>query len=206
MGNRCSFSSNNQDGGIMADVVDPSGSSVGNGATVVSAKSAAAAIPANTSQRESIQNNTKNIEKKNFEEKSYCDDSVVNSVIEEFISRSNFGKLKYGVTLDREDLSLKDWIQHMQEELMDAILYLEKIKKTTNSMCPNLIRQEMTPPPLISPTHPHPFFTKMPPELFTPPRPESGSPLIVYEDQDQSADYQAQPKVVPTKNEFKQFI
>jgi len=57
-------------------------------------------------------------------------DSIVNSVISEFISRSNVGLEKYGTTLDREDLSLLDWVQHAQEELMDGILYLEKIKKT----------------------------------------------------------------------------
>ena len=39
------------------------------------------------------------------------------------------GQKKYGVTLDRNDLSFLEWIQHSQEELMDAILYLEKMKK-----------------------------------------------------------------------------
>jgi hypothetical protein len=40
------------------------------------------------------------------------------------------GVEKYGTTLDRTDLTMLDWIQHAQEELMDGILYLEKIKKT----------------------------------------------------------------------------
>ena len=40
------------------------------------------------------------------------------------------GKKKYGTDLDREDLKPHDWIQHAQEELMDGILYLEKLKKT----------------------------------------------------------------------------
>ena len=40
------------------------------------------------------------------------------------------GLEKYGTTLDRTDLSLLDWVQHAQEEMMDGILYLEKIKKT----------------------------------------------------------------------------
>lgn len=57
-------------------------------------------------------------------------DSVVNSVIEQFTQRSNVGLEKYGTTLDRTDLTMLDWIQHAQEELMDGILYLEKIKKT----------------------------------------------------------------------------
>lgn len=56
-------------------------------------------------------------------------DSVVFSVISQFVNRAKFGKEKYGVTLDRDDLSMLDWIQHAQEEHMDAILYLEKLKK-----------------------------------------------------------------------------
>ncbi len=55
-------------------------------------------------------------------------DSIVNNVINSFVDRSNIGLQKYGTTLDREDLSLLDWIQHAQEEHMDAILYLEKLK------------------------------------------------------------------------------
>ena len=57
-------------------------------------------------------------------------DSIVNSVIAQFATRSNVGVEKYGTTLDRTDLTLLDWIQHAQEEMMDGILYLEKIKKT----------------------------------------------------------------------------
>jgi len=57
-------------------------------------------------------------------------DSIVNTVVQRFIQRSEFGQKKYGVTLDRKDLNTADWIQHMQEELMDAILYLEKLKTT----------------------------------------------------------------------------
>ena len=60
---------------------------------------------------------------------STCVDSVVYSIVSQFINRATFGKEKYGVTLDREDLSILDWIQHAQEEHMDAILYLEKLKK-----------------------------------------------------------------------------
>lgn len=55
-------------------------------------------------------------------------DTIVNTVINSFIQRSNFGYQKYGTTLDRDDLSVLDWIQHAQEEHMDAILYLEKLK------------------------------------------------------------------------------
>jgi len=56
-------------------------------------------------------------------------DSVVDSVIDQFVSRATFGKQKYGVDLDREDLSVLEWIEHAKQEHMDAILYLEKLKK-----------------------------------------------------------------------------
>jgi GR25 family glycosyltransferase involved in LPS biosynthesis len=58
----------------------------------------------------------------------FTSDTIVNSVISSFISRSNIGLKKYGKTLDRDDLSVFEWIQHAQEEHMDAILYLEKLK------------------------------------------------------------------------------
>jgi len=57
-------------------------------------------------------------------------DSIVASVVSSFQQRSEIGIKKYGVTLDRTDLGLLDWVQHTQEELMDAVLYLEKLKKT----------------------------------------------------------------------------
>lgn len=58
-------------------------------------------------------------------------DSIVQSVITKFINRSELGKEKYGTDLDRTDLNVQDWITHAQEELMDGILYLEKLKQTT---------------------------------------------------------------------------
>jgi hypothetical protein len=58
-------------------------------------------------------------------------DSIVTAVIKKFEVRAIQGKKKYGTDLDRTDLCVKDWIEHAQDELMDAILYLEKLKKTT---------------------------------------------------------------------------
>ena len=62
-------------------------------------------------------------------------DSIVETVISRFRERSELGKKKYGVTLDRTDLSLLDWIRHAQEEHMDAILYLEKLKQQYEDEC-----------------------------------------------------------------------
>lgn len=56
-------------------------------------------------------------------------DSIVKIILQKFINRAEFGKNKYGTDLDRTDLSLIDWINHSQEEAMDNILYLEKLKQ-----------------------------------------------------------------------------
>jgi hypothetical protein len=56
-------------------------------------------------------------------------DQVVLSVIAKYAERSNVGLKKYGVTLDREDLTIYDWIEHAQQEAMDFTLYLERIRK-----------------------------------------------------------------------------
>ena len=56
-------------------------------------------------------------------------DSVVKAIIDAFRKRAELGWKKYGKDLDRQDLGVNDWIQHAQEELMDGILYLEKLKQ-----------------------------------------------------------------------------
>ena len=60
---------------------------------------------------------------------SASDDTIVASVVHSFLERSRAGQLKYGTTLDRTDLTPQQWAQHMQEEFMDAILYLERLKR-----------------------------------------------------------------------------
>ena len=55
-------------------------------------------------------------------------DRIVDAVVSKFLERSTVGQIKYGVTLERTDLKMLDWITHTQEELMDAILYLERLK------------------------------------------------------------------------------
>jgi hypothetical protein len=57
-------------------------------------------------------------------------DSIVESVLCKYKDRANIGLTKYGTNLDRTDLNTKDWIEHLQQELMDAVLYLEKLKQT----------------------------------------------------------------------------
>jgi succinate dehydrogenase flavin-adding protein (antitoxin of CptAB toxin-antitoxin module) len=55
-------------------------------------------------------------------------DKFVQSVKEKFEQRSQTGIRKYNTTLEREDLDFLDWLNHLQEELMDATLYIEKLK------------------------------------------------------------------------------
>lgn len=55
-------------------------------------------------------------------------DTILLKVIEKMYQRSEVGQNKYGTTMDREDLSLQEWLTHLQEELMDSILYIEKLK------------------------------------------------------------------------------
>lgn len=57
------------------------------------------------------------------------EDSIVNEVVDNFKERSRIGVLKYNTTLDRDDLSIEQWLSHAIEEAMDLTLYLTKIKK-----------------------------------------------------------------------------
>ena len=58
-------------------------------------------------------------------------DPVVERVVDKFVSRSDVGFAKYGVTLENDKSNIFQWINHLQEELMDAVLYLQKLKETT---------------------------------------------------------------------------
>lgn len=57
---------------------------------------------------------------------TFTNDTVVERVRQDLLERSQKGIDKYGVTLDRGDLSLKDWLQHAYEECLDQANYLKK--------------------------------------------------------------------------------
>lgn len=61
------------------------------------------------------------------------DDTILIKVIEKLHQRSLTGQKKYGTTMDRNDLTLMQWLNHLQEELCDAIQYIEKLKHETNN-------------------------------------------------------------------------
>ena len=56
-------------------------------------------------------------------------DPVVERVVNKFVSRSDIGFAKYGVTLENDPSEMFAWLNHLQEELMDAVLYLQKAKE-----------------------------------------------------------------------------
>ena len=55
-------------------------------------------------------------------------DKNVENVVKQLRDREEEGLLKYGVNTERIDLSTLEWLQHLQEELMDASVYIEKLK------------------------------------------------------------------------------
>ena len=56
-------------------------------------------------------------------------DENVENVIKQLREREQRGLSKYGVNTERTDLSTLEWLQHLQEELMDGAVYIEKLKK-----------------------------------------------------------------------------
>ncbi len=56
-------------------------------------------------------------------------DPVVERVVDKFVGRSDVGYKKYGVTLEQDPSEMLEWLNHLQEELMDAVLYLQKAKE-----------------------------------------------------------------------------
>ena len=60
-------------------------------------------------------------------------DPVVERVVDKFVDRSNVGYKKYGTTLHEERTTklkgLYKYINDVQEELMDAILYIQAAKE-----------------------------------------------------------------------------
>lgn len=61
-------------------------------------------------------------------------DKFVESVVEKYQERSRVGIQKYNTTLERKDLNTVDWLNHLQEELMDATLYIERLKEEVSKL------------------------------------------------------------------------
>ena len=72
-------------------------------------------------------------------------DPVVERVVNKFVSRSDVGFAKYGVTLQDDPSKMFEWLNHLQEELMDAVLYLQKAKETYTDELQDKIIEDMDP-------------------------------------------------------------
>jgi hypothetical protein len=59
-------------------------------------------------------------------------DKIVEDVMAKYRQRSEVGIDKYGTTLEENKATLTEWLIHLQEELMDATLYIEKLKSELN--------------------------------------------------------------------------
>jgi hypothetical protein len=68
-------------------------------------------------------------------------DSIVTKIVDRFKTRAEMGNKKYNTDLDRKDLSVFDWIQHLQDELHDAYLYSEKLKVEHSIVKANEVKQ-----------------------------------------------------------------
>ena len=69
-------------------------------------------------------------------------DPVVERVVDKFITRSDVGYAKYGMTLDSERIKgkkdLSGYLNDVQEELMDAILYIQSAREELAETTPNI--------------------------------------------------------------------
>lgn len=52
---------------------------------------------------------------------------IEESVARKIVARGKVGEEKYGVSMADEKLSVVAWLTHLQEELMDAAVYVEKL-------------------------------------------------------------------------------
>lgn len=59
-------------------------------------------------------------------------------VIDDILFREEKGRVEYGTTMDRKDLSEEQWLQHAYEEALDLAIYLKKIIKTRSENKDNI--------------------------------------------------------------------
>ena len=59
-------------------------------------------------------------------------DPIVENVKNMLTLRSKIGIAKYDTTLEDSKLSTLEWLQHLQEELLDGACYIERLKKDLN--------------------------------------------------------------------------
>lgn len=67
--------------------------------------------------------------------------ATTQQLVTQLLDRDAHGRKKYGTTLDRTDLSLSDWLQHMAEELMDGAGYALAAKRTLETIRSDALRE-----------------------------------------------------------------
>lgn len=63
---------------------------------------------------------------------------IEDEVCEEIQARAEKGLDKYGVSMERGDLDIHEWLQHLLEELLDAAVYVKRLQKEYAEMTENL--------------------------------------------------------------------
>ena len=75
-------------------------------------------------------------------------DPVVKNVVDKFVSRSDVGYSKYGSTLDDERRlkmkGLTKYLNDIQEELMDAVLYIQAAREELRDLSEESLIQRCT--------------------------------------------------------------
>jgi hypothetical protein len=66
-------------------------------------------------------------EAKVLKPREVIEDTIVSSVMFQLAQRSMVGQKKYGTTLDENNQD--DFLEHLKQELLDAVLYIEKLKR-----------------------------------------------------------------------------
>ena len=59
---------------------------------------------------------------------------IEDEVCEEILARAEKGLNKYGVSMERDDLDIHEWLQHLLEELLDAAVYVKRLQKEYREM------------------------------------------------------------------------
>ena len=69
---------------------------------------------------------------------------IEKQVCQKIMMRSHKGKNKYGVTMERDDLNIHQWLDHAQEEAMDLAVYLERIKMELEDLIQDEVLKRLT--------------------------------------------------------------
>jgi len=52
---------------------------------------------------------------------------IEETVCKKIMTRAGIGEIKYGITMEKEQLTRKEWLIHAQQEAMDLAIYLQKL-------------------------------------------------------------------------------